>query len=188
LERQVALYDGKIAFPELGVYEPHLEFTDSEEFKRRILQAREGQKAMISAGQAATCPTNWTVDGSKAKGQVMINRQTRLTMRAFNNECESAIGNARWNNVVAMEKRILSAASAINKENTSMSLAITDSYIKLKIEELRLTHEYRERQKAEREERSEMARAEREKKKLLAEVEAAEREEREEREERKCQD
>lgn len=177
LERQVAIYDERLAFAELGIYEPHFDFTDSEEFKVRIVKVRDRQKAMISAKQAALCPTEWTVEGSKAKGATMINRQMRLTMRAFNNECEAAIANVRWNNVVAMEKRILSAATAIDKENTSMNLTLNDRFIALKIEELRLTHEYREQLKREKEERAEMARAEKEEKKLLAEAEAAEREE-----------
>lgn len=177
LEKQVAIYDDRIAFAELGVYEPHFDFSDSEQYKANIVSVRDKQKAMISADGAASCPTSWTVEGSTAKGQVMINRQKRLTLRAFNNECEAAIANARWNNVVAMEKRIISAASSINKENTSLKLTINDPYVKLKLEELRLTHEYREKQKSEKEERVELARAEREEKKLLAEAEAAEREE-----------
>ena len=177
LEQQIAIYDERLAFAELGVYEPHFDFTDSEVFKARIVAVRDRQKAMISAKAAAICPTDWAVEGSKAKGATMINRQTRLTMRAFNNECEAAIANVRWNNVVAMEKRILSAASAINKENTSLNLTLNDGYVALKIEELRLTHEYREQLKREKDERAEMARAEREEKKLLAEAEAAEREE-----------
>jgi hypothetical protein len=177
LEQQVAIYDERLAFAELGVYEPHFEFTDSEAYKARILEVRERQKAMISAKQAALCPTEWSVEGSKAKGATMINRQTRLTMRAFNNECEAAIANVRWNNVVAMERRVLSAAAAINKENISLNLTLNDRYVALKIEELRLTHEYREQLKQEKEERAELARAEREEKKLLAEAEAAEREE-----------
>lgn len=177
LEHQIAIYDERLAFAELGVYEPHFDFTDSEDFKAKIIQVRDRQKAMISQKQAAICPTEWTVEGSKAKGATMINRQTRLTMRAFNNECEAAIANVRWNNVVAMEKRVLSAAAAINKENTSMNLTLNDRFIALKIEELRLTHEYREQIKREKEERAEMARAEKEEKKLLAEAEAAEREE-----------
>jgi hypothetical protein len=177
LEQQVAIYDERIAFAELGVYEPHFEFTDSETYKAKILEVRDRQKAVISAKQATICPTEWSVEGSKAKGATMINRQTRLTMRAFNNECEAAIANARWNNVVAMEKRILSAAASINKENTSLNLTLNDRYVALKIEELRLAHEYREQLKQEKEERAEMARAEREEKKLIAEAEAAEREE-----------
>ena len=177
LEQQMAIYDERLAFAELGIYEPHFDFTDSEAFKASIIAVRDRQKAMISAKRATNCPTEWTVEGSKAKGQTMINRQTRLTMRAFNNECEASIANVRWNNVVAMEKRIHAAATAIDKENTSLKLTLNDAYVALKVEELRLTHEYRERLKTEKEERSEMSRAEREERKLIAEAEAAEREE-----------
>ena len=133
---------------------------------------------MVSSKRATICPTDWTVEGSRSKGKTMINRQTRLTMRAFNNECEAAVANTRWNNVVAMEKRILNAAKQINSANASMRLEIDKGYVGLKLEELHLTHEYRERLKIEKEERAELARAAREEKKLLAETEAAEREER----------
>lgn len=178
LEAQVAIYDDRLAFAELGIYEPHFDFTDSEAFKRKIREVRDQQKAMVSEKIAALCPTDWAVDGSKSKGQTMINRQVRLSLRAFNNECDAAIANTRWNNVVAMEKRVLAAEKAINRENSSMNLTINEDYTRLKIDELRLTHEYRERQKAEKEERAEMKRAEREEKKLLAEAEAAAKEER----------
>ena len=177
LEQQVAIYDEKLSFAELGVYEPHFEFSDADEYKQEIKRIRDRQKAMVSAKTSTLCPTDWQVDGSRAKGQTMINRQTRLTMRAFNNECEAAIANTRWNNVNAMEKRILNAAKQIDKANESMNLRISDDYVSLKLDELHATHEYRERLKIEKEERAELARAEREEKKLLAEAEAAEREE-----------
>ncbi|KJZ19542.1 DUF4041 domain-containing protein [Loktanella sp. S4079] len=177
LKEQVAVYDDRLAFAELGIYEPHFDFGDSETYKDQIKEIRARQKAMVSAKEATICPTDWTVEGSRAKGQTMINRQTRLTMRAFNNECEAAIANTRWNNVVAMEKRILNAAKAISKENTSMNLHINDDYVAMKIDELHLTHEYREQMKIEKDERAELARAEREEKKLLAEARAAEKEE-----------
>ncbi|WP_319633657.1 DUF4041 domain-containing protein [Pelagibius marinus] len=177
LEQQVAVYDERLSFAELGVYEPHFDFGDSEVYKKKIKEARERQKAMVSAKTATSCPTNWAVDGSKSRGQTMINRQTRLTMRAFNNECEAAIANTRWNNVVAMERRILNAAKQINNANSSMDLVINEDYVLLKLAELHLTHEHREQLKIEKEERAERARAEREEKKLLAEAHAAEREE-----------
>ena len=178
LEQQVAIYDERISFAELGIYEPHFEFGDSETYKTNIRQIRERQKEMVSSKEATFCPTGWTIDGSRSKGQTMINRQTRLTMRAFNNECEAAIANARWNNVVAMEKRILNAVKQIDSANASMNLVLNRNYIALKIDELGMTHEYRERLKIEKDERAELARAEREEKKLLAEAEASEREER----------
>ena len=178
LEEQVAIYDERLSFAELGIYEPHFDFGDSETYKKKIKVVRDRHKAMVSSRKATVCPADWTVDGSRSKGQTMINRQTRLTMRAFNNECEAAIANTRWNNVVAMEKRILNAAKQINNANVSMKLEINGDYVALKLDELHLTHEYRERLKIEKEERAELARAEREEKKLLAEAEAAEREER----------
>lgn len=179
LEQQVAVYDERLSFAELGVYEPHFDFSDSEEYKDSIRRCREEQKRMVSDKSAVSSNNNWTVDGSKSKGQTMINRQTKLTLRAFNNECEAAIANVRWNNVNAMEKRIRTSASQIDGANASMNLQLEEDYIELRIKELWLTHEYREKQKAEKEERAEMARAEREEKKLLAEAEAAEKKERE---------
>lgn len=177
LLQQIAIYDERISFAELGLYEPHFDFGDSEKYKEAIQASRKKQKEMVSKKQATICPSNWTVDGSAAKGKTMINRQTRLTMRAFNNECEAAIANTRWNNVLAMEKRITNSAKQINSSNDSMNLFINQSYINLKLEELHLTHEYREQLKREKEDRSELARAEREEKRLLAEAKAADQEE-----------
>lgn len=179
LEQQVAVYDERLSFAELGVYEPHFDYSDSEEYKDSIRRCRDEQKRMVSEKSAVSANNNWTVDGSKSKGQTMINRQTKLTLRAFNNECEAAVANVRWNNVNAMEKRIRTSASQIDGANASMNLQLEEDFIELRIKELRLTHEYREKQKAEKEERAEMARAEREEKKLLAEAEAAEKKERE---------
>lgn len=177
LEEQMALYDERLAFAELGIYEPHFEFTDSEQYKEKIVQVRDRQKAMVSAKAAVGSNTTWTVEGSLSKGQTMINRQIRLTMRAFNNECEAAIANVRWNNVNAMEKRILASAKAIDDANASMSLRINPAFIELKLEELRLSHEYREKIKQEKDERAEASRLSREEQKLLKEAEAARREE-----------
>lgn len=177
LASEVALFDERLAFAEMGVYESHFDFTDSEQFKDAIERVRAEQKAMVSAKTAAICTTNWTVDGSKSKGQTMTGRNIRLTLRAFNNECDAAIANVRWNNANAMVKRIGYAREQIDKLNASNAVTITEPYYQAKLKELRLTHEYREKQKEEREERAEAARAAREEQKLIREMEEAEREE-----------
>ncbi|MCA1403054.1 DUF4041 domain-containing protein [Ensifer sp. IC3342] len=74
---------------------------------------------MITGKTAVICKTNWTVDGSTAKGQTMTNRNIRLTLRAFNNESDVAIANVRWNNANAMEKRIIRAQEQIDNMNAS---------------------------------------------------------------------
>lgn len=171
---EIAVFDEKLSFAELGVYEPHFDFSDSEAYREKILMVRERQKAMVSAKTAVIAETEWTVDGSKAKGQTMMNRAIRLTLRAFNNECEAAVANVRWNNVIAMEKRIARACEQIDNLNASNRVVIAHEYAGLKLYELRLTHEHREKQKAEREERAEAARAAREEQKLQRDLERAE--------------
>ena len=178
LEEEVAVFDEKLSFAAFGVYEPHFDFGDSQQYKEKIKEIRTRQKQMVSSKTATIAPVTWHVDGSLSKGRVMMNRQSRLTLRAFNGECASAIANARWNNVVAMEKRILNAEKQINSANKSSSLKINEDYVALKLDELHITHEYREQLKIEKDRRAERARAEREEKKLLAEARAAEREER----------
>ena len=177
LIHEIAIFDERLAFAEMGVYEPHFDFTDSEEYKEAIRAVRELQKEMISAKAAVTCPTNWAVDGSYSKGQTMTNRNIRLTLRAFNNECDAAVANTRWNNVNSMEKRIIRAWEQIDKMNASNTTYIAAEYLQLKLQELYLTHEYREKLKAEREERAETARLAREEQKLLRDLERAQEEE-----------
>lgn len=174
---QVAVYDERLSFAELGVYEPHFNFGDSDAYKAVIADARAQQKEMISDKRAMVSTTAWQVGGSAAKGRTMVNRQIRLSLRAFNNECEAAIANTRWNNVNAMERRIRNAATQIDKLNESLSIYVEPTYIELRLKELFLTHEYREALKREKDERAEAARFEREEQKLQRQAEAAARRE-----------
>jgi hypothetical protein len=107
----------------------------------------------------------------------MTERNIRLTLRAFNNECDAAIANVRWKNANAMEKRIRNAETQIEKLNKSMLIFIDEDYVELKLQELFLTHEHREKLKAERDERAEQARLAREEQKLIRDKERAEEEE-----------
>lgn len=170
---EIAVFDDRLAFAEMGVYEPHFDYGDSEAYKISISNCRERQKRMISDKVAVFCTTKWTVDGSQAKGQAMTNRNIKLSLRAFNNECDAAIANSRWNNVNAMEKRILRAHEQIDKLNASNAIFISSEFVKIKLEELYLTHECREKQKVERDERAEAARLAREEQRLIRDMEEA---------------
>ncbi|TDR90315.1 DUF4041 domain-containing protein [Enterovirga rhinocerotis] len=177
LVAEVAIYDERLAFAELGVYEPHFEFEDSEAYKKEVSVARAHQKMMANEKTAVVSKAKIYVDGSLAKGQTLINRTIRLTLRAFNGEADAAVANVRWNNVNAMESRILAAKNKIDIMNESQQVVISREYAELKLRELYLTHEMREKQRAEREERAEQARLAREEQKLLRDLEAAEEEE-----------
>lgn len=177
LKHEVAIFDDRLAFAEMGVYEPHFDFSDSEAYKAAIVEMRDRQKRMISDKTAVICTTNWTVDGSQSMGQTMTNRNVRLTLRAFNNECDAAIANTRWNNAEAMANRILRAQEQIDKLNASNATYMSADFVKLKLQELYLTHEWREKLKVEREEKADALRLAREEQKLLRDMEQAEEQE-----------
>ncbi|MDO6452597.1 DUF4041 domain-containing protein [Neptunomonas phycophila] len=177
LVKEAAIYDEEIEMAELGFYKPHFDFDTSENYKEAISQVKKEQKDLISSKQAIYCNTKWAVEGSKAKGRTMTNRAIKLTARAFNNECDAAISNTRWNNVARMEQRIEKAYDAINKMNESTAVVISREYFQLKLKELRLAYEYAEKKQQEKEEQREIKQQIREEAKLEQEKEKALKEE-----------
>ena len=171
LVREAAIYDEEIQLAELGFYKPHFDFDTSDAYKEKLNEAKQLQKDMISSKKAIYCTREWTLEGSISKGKTMTNRGIRLTARAFNNECDAAISNTRWNNVDRMEQRVEKAFNAINKLNESNVIIISKKYYQLKIKELRLAHEYADKKQREKEEQQEIKRQMREEVKLEREVE-----------------
>ncbi|MEQ8966414.1 MAG: DUF4041 domain-containing protein [Azospirillaceae bacterium] len=179
LQSQAAIYDETIELAEIGFYRPHFRFDDSERYKEAIKDSKGQQKDLVKAKQAVIISTDWQVGGSRREGQKLENRTIRLTLRAFNNECDAAIANVTWRNAEAMRKRVLKAFEQINKENEPLDARINQKYLDLKLDELDLTIEREEKRKREREEAAELRRQEREEKKLQDEAKRAEKEEKE---------
>lgn len=164
-------------FELVGIYDPDFELSDSDRFKEAIVEARDNQKAMVTAKTAVTASTAWTVGGSKRKGKQLSDRAIKMCLRAFNNECEAAISNVKWSNFTAMQNRISKAYDQINKLNESNHVSIEPKYLELKLKELHLRHRYREKQKDERDHKAEMNRQKREEEKLLRDAAKSEKEE-----------
>ena len=154
-----------------GLYEPIFDFDTSDEFKQKIQSIRKEQKDLIRNKKAVYCHIEWTVEGSKAKGRTMTNRSIRMTLRAFNGECDAIIAKVRWNNVDSCLKRIQRSKVGLDKLNVSNKIAIGGDYNRLKRKELRTVHEYNEKKHKEKEERSARIKEEREEKKVLLEAE-----------------
>tara|TARA_R110002072_G_scaffold302577_1_gene486385 strand:- start:2980 stop:4308 length:1329 start_codon:yes stop_codon:yes gene_type:complete len=152
LRKEVSLYESKLDLIEFGVYEPVFDFKQSDEYRaeqKRIIQL---QKDMIKDETAATCSTNWTVDGSEAKGRASTKRNIKLVLRAFNGECNSLVAKVKWNNVNQMQERIKKSFEAINKLGKSSTISIEHEYLDLKIKELILEHEFQLKKQKEKEE------------------------------------
>ncbi|MGH1463247.1 MAG: DUF4041 domain-containing protein [Neptuniibacter sp.] len=177
LVKKAAIYNDQIEVAELGFYEPHYDFDASEHYKTKIDTVRRKQKEMVSQKTAVTCDTEWQVGGSKTEGKKFSDRIIRLSLRAFNNECEAAVNSVTWKNITRLETRIQKALEAINKLNLTNNVEINRNYLQLKLEELRLAHEYKVKKQDEKEEQAEIKRQMREEVRLHKELDDAAKEE-----------
>ena len=151
IRKEISLFENKLDLIEFGVYEPIYEFEKSDEYRLEQDKIIELQKQMISSESAAICRTNWTIDGSEAKGKASTKRYIKLTLRAFNGECESLIAKVKWNNVNQMQERIKKSFETINKIGESQTVTIQSAYLDLKIKELVLEYEYQLKRQKEKE-------------------------------------
>ncbi len=163
----------QLLYQDFALYKPKYEMVNSEAYKERLNKIRETQKALIKNDKAVTGNMNWTVNGSKSEGKKMVKDMQKLLLRAFNSECDEVISRVTYANIELSEKRLHTSFEAISKLGRIMSVAITNQYLKAKIEELYLAFEYKQKKQEEKEEQKELRAQLREEAKLQKEIEEA---------------
>jgi Domain of unknown function (DUF4041)/T5orf172 domain len=137
---------------EVGVYEFSHVLEDAVAYKDRLNIIQTSIKAFNRAdGGAVTGTTNWTVNNSEAAGKKMIKEVSKLMLRAYNGEVDDAIRTLKPYKLEAAIDRLSKVRGSIEKLGKSMSIAITDQYHSLRIQELELTADFLQQQAAEKE-------------------------------------
>lgn len=172
-QRELSSVEEALEIQAFGFYKPRYGFESSAQYVSRLGSIRDDQKRMISEDKAAPCDTKWTVGGSAAEGKKMVKQQAKLMLRAFNGECDAAIEKVKYDNVVTLENRITKAYEAINKLGEVQRVFISRRYLDLKLAELHLVHEHREKIQQEREEQKRIREQMREEQKAQAEIDRA---------------
>jgi hypothetical protein len=182
LRNEHRLLSEEASLREMAFYESRYTYTTSQAFKEGLHRNVTRQKEMLQSGSAASCSRDVAIDGNAEAGRRQAENTLALMLRAFNGECDAAVGKVRCNNFQAMENRIQRAFTTINKLAEPQACAVSEAYLDLKVEELRLTHEHamkvqaeREEQRALKEQMREEAKASREAEKAVQEAEAEER-------------
>jgi len=176
LSRDVAVLEERSEFQQIALYAPRYHLAHSDDYKRRLEQLWEQQKALIKAKRAAGCSEQWSISGSVAEGRKVTDKIVKLMLRAFNGECDALIAKVRYDNVTTYEARIRKSFDDINKLGGGFSCSLSEQYFRLRLEELFLTHEFQEKLQAEREEQRELKEQMREEQRALQELERAQRE------------
>ncbi len=159
LQNRIALAQGELGAVEeradlqsFGFYAPRYQFASSAAYGARLEEVRNGQKQLVKDKTAATCAIKWQVNGSEKEGQKQIAQTLKLMLRAFNGECDAAVARVSYSNIATMETRIQKAYEAINALAQVQQCRLNPLFLDLKMQELRLAHEYQEKVQAEKEE------------------------------------
>ena len=173
LRHELALLTEEEYFVTFGIYQPRYDFETSEKYKKRLTWVRDQQKATVKADGAAVCPITWHVGGDLDEGRKMVKNQLKLMLRAFNGECDAAIAKVRYDNIEALEQRIVRTRDALNALGSVKKCSITDAYLRLKLDELHLFHEYQVKKEEEKEEQKRIREEMREEKRAQQELDRA---------------
>lgn len=173
LRAELGSVEEALEIQSLGFYQPRYGFDSSDQYAARLEAIRSKQQQLLKAKLATRCDKKWTVDGSAKKGAAMVRDQAKLMLRAFNGECDAAIAKVKYNNASSLQKRIEKALSAINALGASKHIDIAPEYAALKIDELHLVHEHREKLQEEREIQRDIRARMREEQKAAQEIEEA---------------
>lgn len=173
-QKEYDLVQDDITMQEYGLYEPQYQFTKSEEYKDKLKQVRNQQKQMVKDKRAALCNTEWTVEGSKKKGQAMTNQNIKQAIYTFNIESQQIISQTRPSNVNKQKDKITKVYERINKMNDRNKVFINKKYLDLKYDELQLAVEYEMKKQEEKEILREAREREKEERKVQRELERKE--------------
>ena len=164
-----------------GTYDFHYHYEDSERYEERLKEIKEEQKEMVKDQLAVEHFTQWHVNGSYKKGEIQMKNTDKLLLRAFNNECDNIIMNVKYSTIANCESKIRKSYEQLNKFVQSHECSITEEYLNLKLEELKLRCDYIRIKQMEKEEqqriREQMKEEERVRKELEAEEKKVEKEE-----------
>ncbi|MCJ7987950.1 DUF4041 domain-containing protein [Priestia sp. OVL9] len=172
-QEELVVLEDELLLQSFGFYNPKYDLETSEHYKERLDDIREKQKDLVRDKRATHHFNGWELNGSKQKGKVLNNNNIKLTINAFNTECDMAIGKVKFTNVHSMETRIKKAFANLNRINKHNQIEITHEYLSLKLDELYLAYEYAQQVEEEKEEQRRIREEMREEERARREIEAA---------------
>jgi seryl-tRNA synthetase len=143
---------------EAGIYQYRHPLDDAVAYKAKLAGVQARIKDAVKAGTAVRGAMNWTVNGSVREGAKMVREFSKLMLRAYNNEADHAVASMKPYTLDSSAARLQKARETITRLGGTMNIMVTDSYHRLRVEELELTADYlakvAEQKEREREERA----------------------------------
>lgn len=123
---------------DFGIYDYEHPAEVSAELGTQLASVRSRIKSMNSAGTATHATSTLTFEGSGAKGRTFVNQMSRVMLRWYNAEAESAVKAVKAGNLESAQKRLARVQSQVQKQGRMIDLTITSEYHRLRLQELEL--------------------------------------------------
>ncbi len=156
LQQESRELDAKVYLQAIDYYEPKFNFIKSSEYIIHQKNIKLDQERMRKDGKAFISNIKLTLDGNQRKGDKMIKSLLNLIKEAFETQCEYAIREVKYNNVLILENRINNSFKKLNKLSEITHCEISREYLNLKIKELYLKYELEEKQQEEKQKEREI--------------------------------
>jgi hypothetical protein len=170
LRQYVVATEETAILQEVGIYRYRHPLDDSVAYRAELARIQDQIKAMVKKdGGAISATSSWQVNGSEAQGRKMVNDISKLMLRAYNAEADNLVRAMKPYKLDSAKERLDKVATTIAKLGTSMSIAVSVPYHRVRLRELELTADYlekvaeeKEREREEREQLREERRVEQE--------------------------
>lgn len=174
IQRGILVAEDAVELESFALYVPKYQFINSADYKDRLEAIREEQKD--SARRLSKEVDSWDHEGvtlTKTEWKQLRKDVLKLSLRAFNSECENCVDNVKFNNVDRMEERIRRSFDACNKLLKRTACWWMDVVLERKLAELHLAHEFQVKRAEEKEMARQAREEQREQEKLEREIREA---------------
>lgn len=139
LRQDVVVTKETALMQEAGIYEYRHPLDDAIAYQAELARLKDQIKAMTRReGGAVGGTTNWTVNGSQTQGRKMFRDFSKLMLRAYNAEADNLVRGLKPYKLVSAIDRLTKVAVTIARLGSTMNIAITDPYHRLRVKELEL--------------------------------------------------
>jgi hypothetical protein len=160
----------ELLLQEVGIYEYTHPLEDAVAYKAKLEEIKARYKAVAKHDRAISGITNWQVNGSSAAGRKMVKEFSRLMLRAYNAEADNLVRTMRPYKLESAVARLQKTRETIAKLGTTLDMRITDEYHRLRVQELKLTADHKNKVEEEKERIREQRAREREEEKAQREL------------------
>ena len=142
LNSQISLANDELGIQEVGFYKRQYKFSDSEQYKKKLVEIRSNEKMAVKNNTAGIIVTPMMLDNSAAKGKTMQKQLIKAAIRGFNGEVDALLTKISVSNVDKKIAALNQSAIQLNKMYSRNEIKISDEYIDLKRQELYLAAEF----------------------------------------------